>query len=98
MNKADVNRRKGRVLFIGLDAGDAELIEQWCRKGFLPNISRMRAQGTWARMETTAEIVHVSAWPSIFTGTTPDKHGLYHAYVMHPGHQGPLRPRPDRSP
>jgi len=49
-------------------------------------------------METTASIVHVSAWPSIFTGTTPDKHGLYHAYVMSPGQQSPLRPRPDRTP
>ena len=43
-------------------------------------------------------MVHVSAWPSIFTGTAPDKHGLYHAYVMSPGQQGPVRPRPDRSP
>ena len=98
MSKADMNRRQGRVLFIGLDAGDAELIEQWCQEGLLPNISWMKSRGTWARMRTTAEIVHVSAWPSIFTGTAPDKHGLYHAYVMNPGHQGPLRPRPDRSP
>ena len=58
----------------------------------------MKSQGTWARLQTTADIVHVSAWPSIFTGTTPDKHGLYHAYVMQPGQQGPLRPRPDQSP
>lgn len=49
-------------------------------------------------METTAEIFHVSAWPSIFTGTTADQHGLYHAYVTVPGHQGLLRPRPDQSP
>ena len=49
-------------------------------------------------MDTTASMVHVSAWPSIFTGTAPDKHGLYHAYVMSPGQQSPTRPRPDRSP
>jgi len=42
--------------------------------------------------------VHVSAWPSIFTGTAPDKRGLYQAYVTGPGQQGPVRPRPDRSP
>ena len=90
--------RKPRVLLIGLDAGDRELIEQWENEGLLPNISRMRAQGTWAQLHTTAEVLHVSAWPSIFTGTTPDKHGLYHAYVMQPGHQTPLRPRPDLCP
>ena len=87
-----------KTLVIGWDAADAELIEQWCADGHLPNIARMKARGTWTKMETTASMVHVSAWPSIFTGTTPDKHGLYHAYVACPGHQGPLRPQPDRSP
>ena len=103
MNGAAVtsDRRRGskpRTLVIGWDAADAELIEQWCAEGLLPNIARMKAQGTWTRMETTASMLHVSAWPSIFTGTAPDKHGLYHAYVARPGQQGPVRPRPDQSP
>jgi predicted dehydrogenase/predicted AlkP superfamily phosphohydrolase/phosphomutase len=89
---------KQRLLFIGLDAGDTDLIEKWCQEGFLPNISQMRSRGAWARMQTTAEVVHVSAWPSIFTGAAPDEHGLYHAYVMQPGQQSPVRPRPDQSP
>jgi len=93
-----VTPSSARTLLIGWDAADAELIEQWCLQGLLPNISRMKSQGTWARMQTTAEILHVSAWPSVFTGTTPDKHGLYHAYVMYPGQQSPVRPRPDLSP
>ncbi len=90
--------QRGRVLLIGLDAGDRELIEQWEQEGLLPTISRLKAEGTWARLQTTADVVHVSAWPSIFTGTTPDKHGLYHAYVMQAGHQAPVRPRPDLCP
>jgi predicted AlkP superfamily phosphohydrolase/phosphomutase len=89
---------KPKTLMIGWDAADAELVEQWCVEGLLPNVARLKSAGTWARMETTASTVHVSAWPSIFTGTTPDKHGLYHAYVTCPGQQGPVRPRPDRSP
>jgi predicted dehydrogenase/predicted AlkP superfamily phosphohydrolase/phosphomutase len=89
---------KQRLLFIGLDAGDTDLIERWCQEGVLPNIAEMRSRGTWARMRTTAEVVHVSAWPSIFTGVAPDEHGLYHAYVMQPGQQSPARPRPDQSP
>lgn len=89
---------KKRLLFVGLDAADADLIDGWCREGCLPNIARMRSQGAWARMQTTAEILHVTAWPSIFTGAAPDEHGLYHAYVMQPGQQSPVRPRPDRSP
>ena len=85
---------KQRMLVIGLDAADRELIEQWCGEGLLPNLSSMRAGGAWANLKTTADVVHVSAWPSIFTGTTPDEHGLYHAYVMKPGQQAPGRPSP----
>ena len=66
-----------RLLFIGLDAGDARLIEQWSGEGWLPNIARMRAEGTlWAPMQTPADVFHVSAWPSIFTGAPADVHGL----------------------
>jgi predicted AlkP superfamily phosphohydrolase/phosphomutase len=90
--------RRRRVLLVGLDAGDAELIERWCAEGALPHIAAMRARGTWARMATTADVLHVSAWPSIFTGAPADAHGLYHAYVAKPGHQGPVRPRPEDSP
>ena len=90
--------KRNRLLFIGFDAGDTELIEQWCQEGFLPNISSMRQRGAWGRLQTTADVVHVSAWPSIFTGALPDEHGLYHAYVMQPGQQNPVRPRPEQSP
>jgi len=90
--------RKPRMLVIGLDAADRELIERWCDAGLLPNISRMRARGTWGSLHTTADTVHVSAWPGIFSGTTPDKHGLYHAYVMRQGEQAPVRPRPEECP
>ena len=66
-----------RLLFIGLDAGDARLIEQWSGEGWLPNIARMRAEGTlWAPMQTPADVFHVSARPSIFTGAPADVHGL----------------------
>ena len=98
MTTAGEDSRPPRVLVIGLDAGDRELIEHWERQGLLPTITRLKASGTWASLHTTADVVHVSAWPSIFTGTTPDKHGLYHAYVMQPGQQTPVRPRPDLCP
>jgi len=87
-----------RVLFIGLDAADRELIDRWCAEGYLKNISSMRESGIWADMQTTADVMHVSAWPSIFTGTDTDQHGLYHAYVMREGQQTPARPQPDRCP
>ncbi|NQV86172.1 MAG: alkaline phosphatase family protein, partial [Woeseiaceae bacterium] len=88
----------GKLLLIGLDAADRELIERWADAGHLPNIARLRSSGIWGSLKTTADTVHVSAWPSIFSGVTPDKHGLYHAYVMREGEQAPVRPRPEECP
>ena len=31
-----------RVLFIGLDAGDPGLIDEWSKEGLLPNLKRLR--------------------------------------------------------
>jgi len=87
-----------RVMVIGLDSADAGLVDRWCDEGHLPVLRSLRAQGLSGRIGTTADVVHVSGWPSFYTGTTPDKHGLYHAYVMRPGVQTPERPRPEESP
>ena len=84
-----------RVLLIGLDSADADLIEQWCDEGRLPTLTRLRADGVWGRLRTTAEVMHVSAWPSIYTGTTPGHHGMYHAYQTRAGEQTALRTRPE---
>jgi predicted AlkP superfamily phosphohydrolase/phosphomutase len=76
-----------KVLLIGLDSADRELIERWCDAGYLPTMARLRAEGLWSSLATTAEVMHVSAWPSIYTGTLPGKHGMYHAYQVRAGEQ-----------
>ncbi len=84
-----------KVLLLGLDSADAELIEQWTDEGHLPTFARLRREGLWRRLRTTAEVMHVSAWPSIYTGTTPGHHGLYHAYQMRAGDQRVHRTLPE---
>lgn len=86
---------KKKVLLIGLDSADADLIDRWCREGHLPVLQSLRQQGIWGTLGTTAEVMHVSAWPSLYTGTTPGKHGMYHAYQISPGEQDVHRTRAD---
>ena len=81
------DRPGNRILLIGLDSADAELIDGWCEAGHLPVLSRLRAEGLWSRLGTTAEVMHVSAWPSLYTGSLPGKHGMYHAYQIRAGEQ-----------
>jgi predicted AlkP superfamily phosphohydrolase/phosphomutase len=90
--------RKGarqRVLLIGLDSADAELIERWMSEGHMPNFVRLQRDGMWRRVGTTAEIMHVSAWPTLYTGTTPGQHGMYHAYQVRAGNQFIQRTQPE---
>jgi len=82
---------------IGLDSADADLIDRWCDEGHLPTLARLREQGTWGRLQTTADVMHVSAWPTLHTGASPGQHGLYHAYQVRAGRHGIYRTRPDES-
>ncbi len=82
-----------RVLVLGLDSADAELIERWADEGHLPTFAALRRGGAWRRIGTTAEVLHVSAWPTIYTGATPGHHGLYHAYQARAGTQALHRTR-----
>lgn len=86
-----------RILLIGLDSADAELIEGWMADGHMPNFARLRREGTWGRLGTTAEVMHVSAWQSLYTGTNPGQHGMYHAYQIRAGEQDIHRTLPERA-
>ena len=78
-----------RVLVIGLDMGDFALIEKWSVEGVLPTFRSLLAEGTLGELKTTADALHTSSWPTIFTGTLPGKHGVYYPYQPRPGQQQP---------
>jgi len=88
--------KKQRVLLIGLDSADADLIEMWMADGTMPNFARLKREGMWSRLGTSAEVMHVSAWPTMYTGTTPGHHGMYHAYQIRAGEQVIHRTEPSR--
>lgn len=85
-----------RLLVIGLDSADAELIDRWVASGDLPTFASLRAEGAWGRLRTSAEVMHVSGWPTMYTGVGPAHHGLYHAYQTRDGVRGVERADPSR--
>jgi len=76
-----------RVMVIGLDMGDGELIRHWMRQGRLPHFAALTSSGAWFELESTAEVLHTSTWPTFATGTLPGRHGVYYPYQPKPGHQ-----------
>ena len=77
-----------RVLVVGLDLGDGGLIRQWAEEGRLPVLSSLIERGQWQWLRTTAETLHVSGWPSLYTGALPGEHGVYYTFQPAPGRQG----------
>jgi len=76
-----------RVLVIGMDMGDAALIQRWIREGHLPNFGLLMREGSWWDLTSPAEVLHTSTWPTFATGTHPGKHGVYYPFQPRPGAQ-----------
>jgi len=89
MNRA---RETTRVLAIGLDAAEPELIERWLSEGSLPHLAGLRARGVQGRLTSSARWLAGSPWPTFYTGTTPAEHGFYHCLQWRGQRMGLMRP------
>lgn len=78
----------GKTVVIGLELGDGQLVKAWAQAGRLPRLKSLVEQGCWGWLETTAEQLHISAWPCIYTGAAPGEHGVYFTFQPAPGMQG----------
>ena len=67
---------------IGVDAGDVEFIES-CGPA-LPNLHRILGSGVRFRLDSTADVLTGSVWPTFYTGTLPGDHGVYHPIQWDP--------------
>jgi predicted AlkP superfamily phosphohydrolase/phosphomutase len=81
-----------KVLMIGLDAAEFTLVDRWMNEGALPNLARLRDRGAHGRLKSTAEWLAGSPWPSFYTSTTPDRHGMYHYLIWRPEQMMHTRP------
>lgn len=76
-----------RVVVLGYDMGDGDLIRALAREGLLPNFAALIDGGTWVELESTARVLHTSTWPTFATGVLPGRHGVYYPYQPAPGFQ-----------
>ena len=76
-----------RLLVLALDMADGDLIRHWSGQGRLPHFASLISSGTWIDLESTAQVLHTSTWPTFATGVLPGKHGVYFPYQPKPGYQ-----------
>ncbi|MFB6199732.1 MAG: alkaline phosphatase family protein [Candidatus Nanohaloarchaea archaeon] len=66
-----------RVLVIGLDGADWDVIRPLIEQGEMPNLEELMEEGQHGNLTTTLPVESPVAWTSMTTGTTPGKHNIY---------------------
>ncbi|MHC4304446.1 MAG: alkaline phosphatase family protein [Planctomycetota bacterium] len=80
-----------RVVVLGLDGLEPTLTEAMLADGRLPNLARLREQGTYTRLGTTCPPLSPVAWSSFSTGTNPGKHNIYDFISRNPATYSPTQ-------
>jgi predicted AlkP superfamily phosphohydrolase/phosphomutase len=71
-----------RVLLIGVDAGEWDVLGPLLDQGRAPNFARMRDQGVSGKIRTLEPLTKSPIiWASIATGKVPKKHGVLDFFV-----------------
>src|SRR5439155_2055035 len=74
-----------KVCIIGWDGATFDLIGPWLDQGLLPNLARLRDQGSHGRLQSTLPPWSFQAWSSFLTGKNPGQHGIYDFFRTPPG-------------
>ena len=65
-----------RILLVGLDGADWDLIDPLMREGKLPNLARLVRSGARAPLRSYDPMISPLIWTTIATGVGPDVHGV----------------------
>lgn len=78
--RAALARRFGtpprRVLVVGWDGADWEVLEPLASRGMMPNLARLMAEGTWGELKSFTPLLSPLIWTTMATGLGPEEHGI----------------------
>jgi predicted AlkP superfamily phosphohydrolase/phosphomutase len=66
-----------RVLCLGLDGADYDLVRDLLAQGKLPTVGRLARAGTFGPLRSTIPAFTPTAWSSFLTGLNPGGHGIF---------------------
>src|SRR2546430_16522599 len=68
---------KEKVIVLGFDGVDARYTEQWMNEGKLPNLAKLRDQGTFRPLRPTLPAQTPVSWSTFSTGIDPGRTGIF---------------------
>jgi predicted AlkP superfamily phosphohydrolase/phosphomutase len=71
-----------KVMVLGLDGATWDVLEPLIQEGLLPNLARLREQGTWGVLGSIFPPLSPVAWTGVMTGKNSGKHGIFE-FVEH---------------
>ena len=66
-----------KVIVLGFDGVDANYTERWMDEGKLPNLAKLRAQGTFRPLLPTTPAQTPVSWSTFSTGIDPGRTGIF---------------------
>ncbi|MBI1826302.1 MAG: alkaline phosphatase family protein [Planctomycetes bacterium] len=69
--------RNEKLVIIGLDGGTFRVLCPLAESGTMPMLGRMLREGAFGNLMTTRPPVKCPAWPTMWTGVNPGKHGVF---------------------
>ncbi len=75
--KAYKKSKINKLVILGLDGLEPSLAEKFMAEGKLPNLARLKKEGSYARLQTTTPSISPVAWSSFMTGSEPSKHNIF---------------------
>lgn len=68
---------KPRLLVLGFDGMDPKIADELMKEGRLPNLERLRQQGSFSPLQTSIPPQSPVAWSNFITGKNPGGHGIF---------------------
>src|SRR2546423_1488937 len=79
----------GRIVILGFDGVDAQIVEGMLSKGQLPNLSALRRRGGYSPLTPTVPAQTPVSWATFSTGLDPGGHAIFDFLKRDPSNRIP---------
>ncbi len=81
---ANPEAARTRVLVLGFDGADFDILDPLIEAGELPNFARVKREGAWGKLRSITPLLSPVIWTTIATGKGPAEHGILDFVVRDP--------------